>query len=318
MKYFLIVQILFLVLPTFAKNVEGNELQQMMQVIGIPKNETHSGNDWSQLTKIYPKIKWKNVENKEYSDAKNGSTTLRKTKFDITAKGARSMIFEIESTTFGHGDSYAFRDQIEGLGAQVKTICLDEGNAEITGFAWYQISSKELNPIYAHIAWTGGSGGSGETIKLALQPIKNSCTTKNSGKTKSNSIQPSNAATKADDNSNDQNVLKLGYIKDTSKMSGGGCTYYFASNYKKSSKPIGTDLIDEAGMVLNVNGKDVLFKGSNNNKGEFTGSFDTSTLRIPKGKSKGCGEECSEIRTHFELNISGAVSKIPVIGICGS
>lgn len=306
MKYFLIVQILFLVLPTFAKNVEGNELQQMMQVIGIPKNETHTGNDWGQLTKIYPKVKWKNVDDKEYSDARNGSTTQRKTKFDITAKGARSMMFEIESTTFGHGDSYAFRDQIKALGAQVKTICLDEGNAETTGFAWYQISSKELNPIYAHIAWTGGSGGSGETINLTLQPIKNSCTTKNYWK-----------------NEHTAAVMKsteIGYLAGTIKtFVGAGCEYYLTTDdKKKNKKSIGADAAIGKGIVLNINGKDILVKGENNDKGAFLGSFDTTTLRIPAGKSKGCGEECSKTLTSFNLNSSGTVTQTPVVGYCGS
>lgn len=311
MKFFLIAKILFLALPIFAKNVEGNELQQMMQVIGIPKNETHTGNDWGQLAKIYPKIKWKNVEDKEYSDARNGSTTQRKTKFDITAKGARSMMFEIESTTFGQGDSYAFRDQIEALGAQVKTICLDEGNAETIGFAWYQISSKEFNPIYAHIEWTGGSGGSGETIKLSLQPIKNTCKTKNYLETKNNSVQSSIATSKD---------RKFGYLVGTLKIkeSGGGCAYYLASDYKQvNKKSIGKTVSGISGIVLNIDGKDILIKGRNDSKGEFLGSFGTSTLRIPVGKIKVDSQDGSEEqRTQFNLNSSGTVTQTSVVGDC--
>jgi hypothetical protein len=289
----------------FATNNDTeNELQQMMQVIGVPKNETYLANDWGQLNKIYPKINWKSIQDKEYSFAKGGSTVSRKTRFDITAKGARTVMMEIESSTFGYGDGYAFRNQLKALGPQVKTVCTDKENGASTGFAWYEISSKEYNPIYVYISWSAGSGGVSETINLTLKPIPNSCTTKNYWEKQSIAL-----TTKS---------IVIGYLKN-SIMSGAGCTYYFASDFKKKNKmPIGTDMVDSSGMVLNINGRDVLVKGSNNSKGEFLGSFDTTTLRIPAGKSKDCGEECAMVQTNFNLNSSGIMTQTPVIGICGS
>ena len=165
--------------PVISRNVSVNELQLMMQVIGIRKSENHSGNDWDQLSKVFPKIKWNNVEDKEFAYAKNGTLIIRQNKFDITVKGARTMIFEIQTSISGNGDSRSFRDQLKSMGSQVKTICLDAINAESIGYSWYQISSNEFNPIYAHVEWSVGSIGSEESIKLTLEPIKNSCTTKN-------------------------------------------------------------------------------------------------------------------------------------------
>lgn len=304
MKVFLILQAIFLALPAFAKNIEGNELRQIMQTIGITKNETYSGNDWSQLTKIYPNVKWKNIEDKEYSDAKSGSTISRQTKFDITAKGVRSMIFEIEATTFGYYDSGAFRNQLEALGTQVKTVCLDEMNAATTGFAWYQISSKEFNPIYVSISWTAGSGGSGETIKLSLKPTKNSCTTKNYWKNENTSL-----AVKSTD---------LGYL--TGKIEtfvGAGCEYYLASDDKKKTKKIiGSEDFSHSGIILNIEGKDILVKGRTDSRGAFLGAYDTTTLRIPAGKSKVNGESGSKTQTFFNLNSSGTVTQTSVVGYC--
>lgn len=147
---------------------------------------------------------------------------------------------------------------------------------------------------------SGGSGG--EPIEL------NKCSITEDDKSY---LQPSTSTAKD---------AKFGYLAGTIKtFVGAGCTYYLETDAKKKNKKsIGADDDNGKGFVLNMDGKDVLFKGSNNNKGEFTGSFDTNTLRIPIGKSKECGEECAEIRTDFVLNKSGAVSKTPVVGFCGS
>ena len=147
---------------------------------------------------------------------------------------------------------------------------------------------------------SGGSGG--EPINLIKCSIAESDTS---------SSQLTSATTQD---------TKIGYLAGTIKtFDGAGCSYYRASDDKKKNKKlIGADDAVGKGFVLNLDGRDVLFKGSNNSKGEFTGSFDTNTLRIPAAKSKGCGEECSKTLTSFNLNLSGTVTQTPVVGYCGS
>lgn len=159
----------------------------------------------------------------------------------------------------------------------------------------------------------------GETVKLSGTIVD-----RNSGGSGGEPIELKNCSvndtvsTKIDSTPIELSGTKIGYLKDTSKIVGGGCTYYLSKEFdKKNSKPIASETIDFSGVVLNIDGKDVLYKGADNKEG-FLGSYGTSTLRISNGKMKDCGIECGVKTTSFILNSSGTVTQTPVKGSCGS
>lgn len=144
---------------------------------------------------------------------------------------------------------------------------------------------------------SGGSGGEPVEINACSIEIKQSLVSSaqtNDGKSSETAI-----ATKE---------IKLGYLKGSIKIAETyGCLYALKSDSKKQreTNQIGNDSDDGTGVVINVDGRDVLVKGSYDNKGVFSGVFDGYRFLIPKNKN------------FFEITKSPNYKlQIPVVGQC--
>lgn len=276
-------------------------LVKITKIIAVPENQKYTGNAWSQLKAIFPKTNWVTTTDKNYSDARKGTVQDINKKIDVVAAGAASIINYVAATIDDEaGSPNLFRDQIKGLGTQAKLQCSDEDNSESNGSMWYEITLKELKPVYATVSWSSGSGGGSENLELDNSPVKNSCEKEKSAKTN----------------------LKFGYLTGKIKQfNGAGCTYkLLADDNKKSiNKIVGADSFDGSGIVLNVDGQDILVKGGNDAKGSFSGVFGAYKVNIPSGKVKSCGEECSKTITSVVITKNPDYKNaVQVVGYCGS
>ncbi len=118
----------------------------------------------------------------------------------------------------------------------------------------------------------------------------------------------------------DDNEINVGYLKNTVKIfDGAGCEYILAQDDKKKGdhKPVAADDYYGKGIVLNINGQDLLVVGSNGKTG-FTGKADKFQVSIPNGKQRSCGEECAKTLTTIVINKGSVKKSTPVVAYCGS
>lgn len=101
--------------------------------------------------------------------------------------------------------------------------------------------------------------------------------------------------------------IRIGELKNTIKTAETyGCFYELRTDKNKKTT-VGALSADDSGIVINVNGSDVLFKGVFGKNESFSGKFSNFTLKIPHSNNT-------------SLNFSsptGYKLSIPVTGHCG-
>ena len=115
-------------------------------------------------------------------------------------------------------------------------------------------------------------------------------------------------------------AAQFGYLAGTIKIfDGAGCAYYRKEDEKKkNAKYLAADDYDGKGVILNIDGKDVLMAEKSRNEKVRIAANQDITLTVRYGQSKSCGEECSLTYANFELVKGSQKITLPAYAICGS
>lgn len=119
---------------------------------------------------------------------------------------------------------------------------------------------------------------------------------------------------------------QFGYLAGRIKTyEGAGCSYYRKEDEKKKEpRTFAADDYSGKGIVLNMDGKDVLLKEKSRNSGKnhevSSILYEDHAMRLTVrfGASRSCGEECSKTMSTFEISTGDQKISIPTYAICGS
>lgn len=276
-----------------------------IQAVAVPLSATHSNNDWSRLAEVFGgQLNFKEISSKTYSTSKAAKFVISKgaTAY-VTVNGARSMIqqaiFEVSVPD----------DSIGTIGAQMmstaKKVCTVDDSASATEI--YYSYEKNTKPMLIQYITSAGSGGASETITVGGVNLPKECGVRQG------SVSTSSTPVKLE--------LAVQKLKGTIKtFDGAGCTYYAREDInKKARRAIGADDDQGNGLVLNLEGEDVLLKTQRLNNPVVASNGDI-TVTFKDTGSRGCGEECSLTLNDMTVIKASTGQRIQAktISICGS
>jgi hypothetical protein len=296
--------------PTAPVAGTNSLLQSIIKLVVVPETDgVGTAQSWENLNAVMPSAKWAVSQDKRYPFAKATSIKDKTGTVKITVGGARTMVTEA-SAAFS-ADYEIDIDKFLASSVKSKQVCVIEDMASAKDI-YYEVTLSGYKPTIFHYEFSSGSGGGFDTVSIGSIDLPKACS-KASAKSGwvSSEAKPTQAS----------GELVFGYLKGTIKtFDGAGCTYVLGADDKKKGeqKPIAASPYEDDGVVLNINGQDVLVK-MQINKGAFTGTKDGYKFDIPNGKTVRCGEECSKTFTNLQVsNGQGYKKSIPIVSYCGS
>lgn len=276
-----------------------------IQAVAVPLSATYSNNDWSRLDEVFGKqLNFKEISSKSHSTARAAKFVISKgVTASITVNGARTMIqqtaFEV---SVADGSIGAIGAQ---LGASAKKVCTVDDSASAAEI--YYSYENNTKPVLIQHTTSAGSGGAWETMTVGGVNLPKECGVKQVG------VPGASSPVKPE--------LRVQKLKGTIKtFNGAGCTYYAREDLnKKSRSAIGADDDQGKGLVLNLEGEDVLLKTQRLNNPVIASNGDI-TVTVKDSGSRGCGEECSLILNDMTVVKASTGQRIQAktISICGS
>lgn len=148
-------------------------IDKIIRVAALNENSDYTGNDWSKLNELFGNNKFKNISDREFTDAKSWQVTVGNSTYDIAAKGARSMIFlAVASVDSPAGDFNEF-SKFLSTAKNTKKICVVDDSAS---FAERYYEYRNLTkPIIIKYQFSAGSGGATESITVGIKELPKEC-----------------------------------------------------------------------------------------------------------------------------------------------